>query len=49
MTLDYATGNVGIGTTTPDDYKLEVLGTIRATKVIVETGWSDYVFEEIMI
>ncbi len=37
--------NVGIGTTTPD-YKLDVKGTIRAEEVIVETGWSDFVFED---
>jgi len=39
------TGNVGIGTTNPTQ-KLSVAGTIRAYEVIVDTGWSDYVFDE---
>ncbi|NRA27007.1 MAG: hypothetical protein HRU10_07145 [Opitutales bacterium] len=39
------TGNVGIGTTNPT-HKLSVNGTIRAKEVIVESGWSDYVFED---
>jgi hypothetical protein len=37
-------GNVGIGTTNPTS-KLSVNGTIQAKEVIVNTGWSDYVFE----
>jgi len=40
-----ATGNVGIGTTSPT-HKLAVNGTIRAKEVIVDTGWADYVFED---
>jgi hypothetical protein len=37
-------GNVGIGTTTPDE-KLEVNGTIRSKEVKVEAApWPDYVF-----
>jgi len=36
-------GNVGIGTTNPTQ-KLSVNGTVRAKEVIVDTGWSDYVF-----
>jgi hypothetical protein len=39
-----ASGNVGIGTTSPTE-KLSVNGRIRAKEVIVETtGWSDSVF-----
>jgi len=38
-----STGNVGIGTTSPQ-YPLSVNGTIQAKQVLVNTGWSDYVF-----
>jgi hypothetical protein len=41
-----ANGNVGIGTSDPGVYKLAVNGNIRAKKLIVETGWSDYVFNK---
>jgi hypothetical protein len=37
-------GNVGIGTTNPTE-KLAVNGRIRAKEVVVETNWSDYVFD----
>lgn len=37
-------GNVGIGTINPQ-YPLSVNGTIQAKEVIVNTGWSDYVFD----
>jgi hypothetical protein len=40
----FVNGNVGIGTTSPTE-KLAVNGRIRAKEVIVETGWSDYVFD----
>ncbi len=41
-----ANGNVGIGTIDPGTHKLAVNGTVRAKEVIVETGWSDFVFED---
>lgn len=39
-------GNVGIGTTSPQGYKLAVAGKVRATEIKVEAlPWSDFVFE----
>ena len=38
-------GQVGIGTTNPT-YALSVNGTIRCKELIVDTGWSDFVFED---
>ncbi len=38
-------GNIGIGTRNPGSYKLAVNGKVRAKEVVVETGWSDFVFE----
>ena len=38
-------GNVGIGTNNPGSYKLAVNGKVRAKEVVVDTGWSDFVFE----
>jgi hypothetical protein len=38
-------GNIGIGTNNPGTWKLAVNGNIRAKEVKVETGWSDFVFE----
>ena len=39
-------GNVGIGTINPGAFKLAVNGHIRAKEIKVETGWSDFVFED---
>lgn len=39
-------GRLGIGTWTPGSYKLAVNGGIRAKYIDVETGWSDFVFEQ---
>ena len=41
------TGNVGIGTNTPGEYKLAVNGKIKTKEVNVTLeGWSDFVFNE---
>jgi hypothetical protein len=39
------TGNVGIGTTSPD-HQLDVNGTARAEEIIVETTGADFVFQD---
>ncbi len=42
-----STGNVGIGTTNPGDYKLAVEGTIGARRVkVTSLAWADFVFED---
>jgi len=38
-------GNVGIGTTDPGNYKLNVAGSIRADEIKVNTTGADFVFE----
>jgi hypothetical protein len=43
MRMVIRNGNVGIGTSNPS-HKLSVNGTIRSKEVIVQTGWSDFVF-----
>jgi hypothetical protein len=40
-----ANGRVGIGTINPTQ-KLSVNGTVRAKEVIVDSDWSDFVFDE---
>lgn len=42
-TYNYFAGNVGVGTLSPQ-YPLSVNGTVQAKEVLVNTGWSDYVF-----
>ncbi len=46
MVIKDDTGNIGIGTVNPGNWKLAVKGKIRAEEVNVETGWADYVFSE---
>ena len=41
-----ANGNLGIGTTNPNGWKLAVNGKIRAKEIKVETNWADYVFDK---
>jgi len=41
----YFAGNIGIGTGNFTGYKLSVNGSIRAKDIVVETGWSDFVFD----
>jgi len=38
-------GNVGIGTTEPGNYKLNVAGSIRADAIVCNTTGADFVFE----
>jgi hypothetical protein len=42
----YAAGVVGIGTQPNSNFQLSVNGDIRAKEVVVESGWSDFVFED---
>lgn len=39
-------GDMGLGTSNPNGWKLAVKGKIRAEEIKVETGWADYVFED---
>lgn len=42
----YVAGNAGIGTTPNTNFRLSVNGDVRAKEVVVETGWSDFVFHD---
>ena len=45
--MSFAGGNIGIGTTNPNGYKLAVKGGIHAQSVKVDTdNWPDYVFHK---
>ena len=37
---------MAIGTTSTGGYKLSVNGNVRAKDIVVQTGWSDFVFNE---
>jgi hypothetical protein len=41
----FMNGRVGIGTTTPGNYQLNVSGKIRANEVVVNTTGADFVFD----
>ena len=46
LVLDRGSQSVGIGTETLDNsYALSVNGSIRSKEIVVESGWSDFVFE----
>ena len=45
MTL-FANGGLGIGTSTPSRYKLNVWGPVRAHEVVVNTSGADFVFAD---
>lgn len=46
LVIDRASNGVGIGTQNPGSYRLAVNGKVRAKEIVVETGWSDYVFDD---
>jgi len=41
----YVAGRMGIGTAVNPNFALSVNGNIRAKEIIVESGWSDFVFD----
>lgn len=45
--IEENTGRIGLGTTTPNGYRLAVNGSIRAKEVVITNdGWPDYVFAD---
>jgi len=42
----FVAGNAGIGTAPNSNFRLSVNGDVRAKEVVVETGWSDFVFHD---
>lgn len=42
----FVAGEMGIGTSPNANFQLSVNGDIRAKEVVVESGWSDFVFEK---
>lgn len=42
----FVAGNTGIGTAPNTNFRLSVNGFVRAKEVVVETGWSDFVFHD---
>jgi chitodextrinase len=42
----FVSQSMGIGTSPNNDYALSVNGSIRSKEIIVESGWSDFVFEQ---
>jgi len=46
LVIDAGNESIGIGTSIPSsNFKLSVKGKIRSQEIVVETGWSDFVFE----
>jgi hypothetical protein len=39
-------GHIGVGTLASSVYAIQACGSVRATEVVVETGWCDFVFDE---
>lgn len=45
--VNYFAGNIGIGTVSPNGYKLAVQGNVHAQEVVVDiNNWPDYVFKK---